>query len=86
MDSELEDRVAGLLEDSSPPHPSRITLRRDGYYTIPDMNKLGQLVDAEGRCIVDNFTIGRLKYGNVFFPDRMDVAGLNIDEIGEISV
>lgn len=81
VDSELEDTVPGLVEDNGTPHPTRIILRRLGYYTIPKMDQLAELVDSEGRCIVENFTVGRLNYGNLFFPDSMDVAGLNLDEI-----
>lgn len=66
----------------SPPHPTGIVLKRVGYYTIPAMEKLAELVDSEGRCIVDNFTVGRLNYGNVFYAESFDVAGLNLDEIG----
>jgi nuclear pore complex protein Nup98-Nup96 len=35
----------------------------------------------DGSCVVDNFTVGREGYGNVFFPDSFDVADLNLDEI-----
>jgi cytosine/adenosine deaminase-related metal-dependent hydrolase len=37
----------------------------------------------DGGCVVDNFTVGREGYGNVFFPDTFDVGDLNLDEIGE---
>lgn len=40
-----------------------------------------QYLDDSGRCVVKGFTIGRKGYGNVYFPDEMDVAGLNIDEL-----
>lgn len=63
-------------------HPTGITLRRAGYYTIPTLDELAGLVDDQGRCIVDNFTVGRLNYGNIFYPDSFDVSGLNLDEIG----
>lgn len=35
----------------------------------------------DGKCIVPNFTIGREGYGNVYFSQPIDVAGLNLDEI-----
>lgn len=54
-----------------------------GYYTIPPMNELAELVDEDGSCFVDGFTIGRYDYGNVYFPDRFNVAGLDIDSIGK---
>lgn len=64
-----------------PSHPSGITLTRVGYYTIPSLDDLASLLTDEGKCIVDNFTVGREGYGNVYFPDSFDVGGLNLDEI-----
>lgn len=66
-------------------HPTGIKLRRVGYYTIPPMTELKELIDEDGSCFVDGFTIGRYDYGNVFFPDRFNVAGLDLDSIGKIS-
>ena len=39
------------------------------------------MLDSEGNCNVENFTIGRENYGNIFFPGVTNVAGLNLDEI-----
>lgn len=58
-------------------------MRRVGYYTIPPLNELVELIDDNGSCIVDGFTIGRYDYGNVYFPDRFNVSGLDLDSIGE---
>lgn len=63
------------------PHPTGIVLRRMGYYTIPSLDELIEYMDEEGRCKVPNFTIGRRGYGNVYFDEEIDVAGLNLDEI-----
>uniref|UniRef100_A0A182N4M8 Nuclear pore complex protein Nup98-Nup96 n=1 Tax=Anopheles dirus TaxID=7168 RepID=A0A182N4M8_9DIPT len=78
--TELSTSVAPLLEDAEP-HPTGIVLRRVGYYTIPSLDDIVQLMDEEGRCVVPNFTIGRKGYGNVYFNEPIDVAGLNLDEI-----
>uniref|UniRef100_A0A182QPM2 Nuclear pore complex protein Nup98-Nup96 n=1 Tax=Anopheles farauti TaxID=69004 RepID=A0A182QPM2_9DIPT len=78
--TELSTSVAPLLEDAEP-HPTGIVLRRVGYYTIPSLDEIAQLMDEEGRCVVPNFTIGRKGYGNVYFNEQIDVAGLNLDEI-----
>lgn len=48
------------------------------------MNELSELIDQDGSCFVDGFTIGRYDFGNVYFPDRFNVAGLDLDSIGEI--
>ncbi|GLG96233.1 Nuclear pore complex protein Nup98-Nup96 [Gryllus bimaculatus] len=64
-----------------PSHPTGIVLNRVGYYTIPSLDDLNSLLTEDGKCVVDNFTIGRNGYGNVYFPDSFDVAGLNLDEI-----
>lgn len=63
------------------PHLTGIVLRRAGYYTIPSLDELIEYMDDEGRCRVPNFTIGRRGYGNVYFDEEIDVAGLNLDEI-----
>lgn len=64
-------------------HPTGIRLRRVGYYTIPPLNELVEIIDDNGSCIVDGFTIGRFDFGNVYFPDRFNVAGLDLDSIGK---
>lgn len=79
--SEFEES-ANPEEENLPPHPTGIRLHRVGYYTIPHLDELPALMDSDGRCIVENFTIGRVNYGNIFYPDSFDVSGLNLDEIG----
>uniref|UniRef100_A0A182K2G3 Nuclear pore complex protein Nup98-Nup96 n=1 Tax=Anopheles christyi TaxID=43041 RepID=A0A182K2G3_9DIPT len=78
--TELSTSVAAVMEDAEP-HSTGIVLRRVGYYTIPSLDEIAQLMDEEGRCVVPNFTIGRKGYGNVYFNEPIDVAGLNLDEI-----
>ncbi|XP_053680653.1 nuclear pore complex protein Nup98-Nup96 [Anopheles nili] len=78
--TDLSTSVAAVIEDAEP-HPTGIVLRRVGYYTIPSLEDIAQLMDEEGRCVVPNFTIGRKGYGNVYFNEPIDVAGLNLDEI-----
>ncbi|BES93176.1 Nuclear pore complex protein nup98 [Nesidiocoris tenuis] len=80
-DSDVEDSGPPELDGTLTEHPAKIVLRRAGYYTIPSLNELASLVAPDGSCVVDNFTVGRLNYGNVFFPESFDVAGLNLDEI-----
>jgi nuclear pore complex protein Nup98-Nup96 len=63
------------------PHFTGIVLRRVGYYTIPSLDEMKEFMDDQGRCIVPNFTVGRRGYGNVYFDEEIDVAGLNLDEI-----
>lgn len=71
--------AAGIDND---PHPTGIVLRRAGYYTIPSLDDLKSYLAEDGSCVVPNFTVGREGYGNVYFGKEMDVAGLNLDEIG----
>lgn len=54
------------------------------YYTIPPMDKLIDYMTEDGSCKVPNFTIGRKGYGNVYFDGEIDIAGLNLDELGEL--
>uniref|UniRef100_A0A8C5F3U9 Nuclear pore complex protein Nup98-Nup96 n=1 Tax=Gadus morhua TaxID=8049 RepID=A0A8C5F3U9_GADMO len=60
---------------------SSIVLSRVGYYTIPSMDELAEMVDNNGQCVVENFTIGRKGYGSVFFCGVVNATGLNLDEI-----
>ncbi|KAK3910390.1 Nuclear pore complex protein Nup98-Nup96 [Frankliniella fusca] len=76
---DLEDSSPQLLDAES--HPTGIICRRVGYYTIPSLDELTSFMSDDGSCIVDNFTVGRDGYGNVFFEDKFDVADLNLDEI-----
>ncbi|XP_008302614.1 nuclear pore complex protein Nup98-Nup96 isoform X4 [Stegastes partitus] len=68
-------------ESQQSPHPAGIVLNRVGYYTIPSMDDLAEMVDENGECIVENFSIGRKGYGSIFFPGEVNVTGLNLDDI-----
>lgn len=68
-------------DPAKPPHPAGIVLTRPGYFTVPSMDELASMVGPDGHCIVDNFCVAREGYGNVYFPGRMDVARLNLDDI-----
>lgn len=76
---ELEESAPQLLDAES--HPTGIICRRAGYYTIPSLDELTSYMSDDGSCIVDNFTVGRDGYGNVFFEDKFDVSDLNLDEV-----
>uniref|UniRef100_A0A8C7JVH7 Nuclear pore complex protein Nup98-Nup96 n=1 Tax=Oncorhynchus kisutch TaxID=8019 RepID=A0A8C7JVH7_ONCKI len=78
-DSIQEEREEEVQE--VPPHPAGIVLCRVGYYTIPAMDELAKMVDENGVCVVENFTVGRKGYGSVFFHGEVNVTGLNLDEI-----
>lgn len=79
LDETQNEADLSLLD--AEPHPTGIVLRRPGYYTIPSLDELNEYLDEEGTCVVPNFTIGRKGYGNVYFSESMDVAGMNLDEI-----
>lgn len=69
------------LEAQKPPHPACIVLSRVGYYTIPSMEDLGRMLNENGECIVENFTVGRKGYGSVFFSGEVNLTNMNLDEI-----
>lgn len=77
--------VRSLSEDSNTLPDSTdntgIVLKRPGYYTIPPLNQLGSLTDENGNCYVEEFVVGREGYGSVTFPGKINIAGLNLDEI-----
>uniref|UniRef100_A0A8C4DQH1 Nuclear pore complex protein Nup98-Nup96 n=1 Tax=Dicentrarchus labrax TaxID=13489 RepID=A0A8C4DQH1_DICLA len=58
-----------------------IVLNRVGYYTIPSMEDLADMVDENGECVVENFSVGRKGYGSIFFAGEINVTALNLDEI-----
>uniref|UniRef100_A0A0B7B1H5 Nuclear pore complex protein Nup98-Nup96 n=1 Tax=Arion vulgaris TaxID=1028688 RepID=A0A0B7B1H5_9EUPU len=70
-----------LPVDRSTPHPTGVTMTRPGYYTIPSLDDMIDFIDENGNCVVEDLTIGRDGFGNIFFPGTTDVTGLNIDEI-----
>ncbi len=39
------------------------------------------LTDSDGNCNVENFTIGRTGYGNIFFPGVTNIRNMNFDDI-----
>lgn len=71
-------------QPESTKHLNAVICTRPSYYTIPSLEDLSQMVtyNSEGKpqLIVDGFTIGRRGRGNVFFPDRFDIYGINIDK------
>ncbi|KAK3588728.1 hypothetical protein CHS0354_019194 [Potamilus streckersoni] len=64
-----------------PPHPAGVVLRRPGYFTVPNLEELAELVDENGDCFVEDFTIARDGYGSIYFPGVTNVANLNLDDI-----
>ena len=72
--------------DSSTPHPTGVMMTRPGYYTTPSLDEMSDLMDEAGNVFVEDLTIGRVGYGAVFFPGTTNIAGMNIDEIGECFV
>ncbi|XP_069046230.1 nuclear pore complex protein Nup98-Nup96 isoform X3 [Lepisosteus oculatus] len=79
-DSLQEDREEEL-DGQQLPHPAGITLGRVGYYTIPSMDELAKMVNENGECVVENFTVGRKGYGSIFFPGEVNLTNLNLDDI-----
>uniref|UniRef100_A0A8C4RUE3 Nuclear pore complex protein Nup98-Nup96 n=1 Tax=Erpetoichthys calabaricus TaxID=27687 RepID=A0A8C4RUE3_ERPCA len=81
-DDSLQEEREEELDCNRPPHPAGIILNRVGYYTIPSMDELARMTNENGECVVENFTIGRkVGYGSVYFPGRIDLTNLNLDDI-----
>ena len=60
---------------------SGVVLTQQDYYTIPSIDELDDLVE-DGCCVVTGFTVGRQGYGEIHFPDKTDVFGMNLDQLG----
>lgn len=70
-------------DDSSPSSTQvGVVLTRQDYYTVPPINELQQMVD-DGSSRVEDLIIGRTGCGEILFPGTTDVAGLNLDSLGE---
>nr|XP_045624502.1 nuclear pore complex protein Nup98-Nup96-like isoform X1 [Procambarus clarkii]XP_045624503.1 nuclear pore complex protein Nup98-Nup96-like isoform X1 [Procambarus clarkii]XP_045624504.1 nuclear pore complex protein Nup98-Nup96-like isoform X1 [Procambarus clarkii]XP_045624506.1 nuclear pore complex protein Nup98-Nup96-like isoform X1 [Procambarus clarkii]XP_045624507.1 nuclear pore complex protein Nup98-Nup96-like isoform X1 [Procambarus clarkii]XP_045624508.1 nuclear pore complex protein N len=76
-----EDLPEIINRSSDKPHPAGVKLTRSGYYTLPSLDDLGEMVDSEGRCLVENFTVGRYGYGNVCFLGVTDIASIDLDAV-----
>jgi len=55
-------------------------LSKPGYYTIPAMSELSKMSE-EQLTSLPVFTVGREGFGNVKFEGKIDVRGLDLDEI-----
>lgn len=78
---ELDESSFSTLQSSNwKANAANVTLKRAGYYTIPPLDKLDDYLCGE-TCVVQDFTVGRENYGNVYFPESFDIYGLNLDEI-----
>ncbi|XP_018644180.1 nucleoporin 145 (S59 family) [Schistosoma mansoni] len=64
-------------------NPSGVILTKPGYYTLPTLDELAEMVTDE-KCLVEDFVIGRRLYGHILFPGITDVYGLNLDNIVHI--
>jgi hypothetical protein len=55
---------------------------RPEYYCNPTIAELDDMVDENGDVIIGDFVVGREGFGMVKFFGEFNVAGLNLDEIG----
>lgn len=79
----LDDGIDHAVGDISR-HPAGIVCQREDYYTVPSLDELSECVDDDGRCIVDGFTVGRKEFGSIFWPETINVANLNLDQLGNL--
>ncbi len=49
----------------------------------PDVNTIERATDANGKCVVENFTIEHRDYGTAMFPGLTDITKLDINDIGK---
>ncbi|XP_063929550.1 nuclear pore complex protein Nup98-Nup96-like isoform X2 [Zophobas morio] len=89
----IDDDPAGAETDTEPPsvtttnepeiieNAAGVILSKPEYYMYPALKDLQQYMDDNGECVVQGLTIGRRGYGNVYFPDPIDISNMNFDEI-----
>ncbi|VDM31028.1 unnamed protein product [Hydatigera taeniaeformis] len=61
-----------------------IRLSKPGYYMFPTFEELDALIDENGRCVVQDFVIGRQSYGHILFPGLTDITGIDFDDVVHI--
>ena len=61
-----------------------IKLYRPEYFTIPDKEQLNKQLAETGKCVIQDFTIGRDGYGSVHFPGSTDITDIDLDDIVHI--
>ena len=61
-----------------------IKLYRPEYFTIPSKDELNKQLAETGKCVVQDFTVGRDGYGSVHFPGSTDITDIDLDEIVHI--
>ncbi|KAL5961216.1 Nuclear pore complex protein Nup98-Nup96 [Taenia solium] len=61
-----------------------IRLSKPGYYMFPTFEELDALIDENGRCVVQDFVIGRQSYGHILFPGLTDITGIDFNEVVHI--
>uniref|UniRef100_A0A3B5PXE3 Peptidase S59 domain-containing protein n=1 Tax=Xiphophorus maculatus TaxID=8083 RepID=A0A3B5PXE3_XIPMA len=64
-----EEEEEEQQESKPSPHPAGIVLHRVGYYTIPPLDDLAEMLDENGECVVENFTVGRKGSARILPPE-----------------
>lgn len=80
-----------IMNGASPDELTGITLSKPGYDTVPSLDELRGMAESEpsqptSDLIVDDFTVRREGFGKVTFLGKTNVHGLDLDEIGTVSV
>ena len=71
-------------------HVALPVLNKDGYYTVPSIEELRRRPLLEQQA-VENLRVGRVGFGEIRWPGKTDVTGVNIGNVvsiehGEVSV
>ncbi|KAL4109913.1 hypothetical protein PRIC1_001608 [Phytophthora ramorum] len=70
----------GDHDDEGSPSPACPVLLNEEYFTEPAVSDMQQLTDEE-LASVENFVIGRRRYGKISFVGATDVRGLQLDNL-----
>ncbi|VEL22380.1 unnamed protein product, partial [Protopolystoma xenopodis] len=65
-------------------HPAGIWLTKPNYFTLPTLDELAGMINADGRCVVSDFVIGRRHYGHIIFPGETDISNIDLDKVVHI--
>lgn len=81
--SYLNGGNAGQSSPSSGGGVCGVICTRASYFLKPSLEELDKMVDGNGNCIVKGLEIGRVNFGRIRYLEPVNIANINIDQIGK---
>ncbi|CAI4230712.1 unnamed protein product [Auanema sp. JU1783] len=79
--SALIDKNSSVIVSSPTSAPGGVTLSGPDYYCEPTIKEMTNMV-VNGKVIIPNgLTVGRASYGSVFWPGKIELSNIALDEV-----